>query len=137
MARLQIRERGIGTVGSAGRGYIKGKLIEFLWFLKKQGNAFLHKNCRIPDLIRSHFTHSATGKQIMEYHRTKDILHVKQLLGHRCLESTLLYTQLVSFEGDDYHVKTAKTVDDACELAKCGFEYFTAIDGIQIFRKRK
>jgi hypothetical protein len=67
----------------------------------------------------------------------QDILHVKQLLGHRCLESTLLYTQLVSFEGDDYHVKTAKTVDDACELAKCGFEHFTTIDGIQIFRKRK
>jgi hypothetical protein len=33
--------------------------------------------------------------------------------------------------------KTAKTIEEACELAKVGFDYFTAIDGVQIFRKRK
>lgn len=45
----------------------------------------------------------------MEYYRTKDILHVKEKLGHRRIESTLVYTRLVSFEGDEYHVKTLKT----------------------------
>jgi hypothetical protein len=54
----------------------------------------------------------------MEYHKTKDILHVKQLLGHRCLDSTLVYTQRVAFEGDEYHVSTAKNLEEACELAK-------------------
>lgn len=53
----------------------------------------------------------------MEHHRTKDILHVKQLLGHRNIDSTLVHTQLVSFEEDEYHVKAARTVDEACELA--------------------
>jgi hypothetical protein len=33
--------------------------------------------------------------------------------------------------------KTAKTLEEACELAKTGFDYFTTIDGIQVFRKRK
>jgi hypothetical protein len=44
---------------------------------------------------------------------------------------------LVSFEGDEYHVKVAKTVNEACELAKAGFDYFTTMDDAQIFRKRK
>ncbi|MDH5448249.1 MAG: hypothetical protein OEY24_02430 [Candidatus Bathyarchaeota archaeon] len=45
----------------------------------------------------------------MEYHKTKDALHIKQLLGHKNINNTLIYTQLISFESDDYHVKTAKT----------------------------
>ena len=73
----------------------------------------------------------------MEYHKTKDILHVKQLLGHRNINSTLVYTHLVSFESKDFHVRTAKTLKEACELAEAGFEYFTKIDGVQVFRKRK
>ncbi len=73
----------------------------------------------------------------MEYHKTKDILHVKQLLGHRNINSTLVCTQLVNFECDDFHVKTAKTLEEACELAKAGFEYFTEIKDVQVFRKRK
>jgi len=28
-------------------------------------------------------------------------------------------------------------IEEACELAKTGFNYFTAMDGVQIFRKRK
>lgn len=76
-------------------------------------------------------------KATMEYHRTKDILHVKQLLGHKNINNTLIYTQLITFESDEYHVKTAKTLQEACELAEVGFEYFTTIQGIQVFRKRK
>ena len=49
----------------------------------------------------------------------------------------MIYTQLVNFESDDYHVKTAKTLKEACELAKAGFTYFTKIEGVQIFRKTK
>ena len=37
---------------------------------------------------------------------------------------------------DEYHVKTAKTVEEGCELAKVGFAYLTTIDDVQIFRKR-
>lgn len=73
----------------------------------------------------------------MEYHKTKDILHVKQLLGHRSINSTMIYTHLINWERDDYHVRVAKTLDDACKLAEAGFEYFTEIDNSQIFRKRK
>jgi integrase len=36
-------------------------------------------------------------KATMEYHRTKDILHVKQLLDHKRIKDTLVYTHLVDF----------------------------------------
>ncbi|MCJ7722305.1 hypothetical protein MUO98_07890 [Candidatus Bathyarchaeota archaeon] len=59
------------------------------------------------------------------------------MLGHRRISSTLIYTHLINLETTDYHVKTAKTLKEACDLAKVGFSYFTAIEGIQIFRKPK
>lgn len=73
----------------------------------------------------------------MEYYKTKDILHVMKLLGHRNLNNTLLYTQLVDFESSEFHVATAKTVEEACRLIEVGFEYVCDMDGVKIFRKRK
>jgi len=73
----------------------------------------------------------------MEYHKTKDLLHVQQRLGHRSVLSTMIYTQLVNFESVEYHVKTAKNVKEDEELLKAGFEYVTERDGIKLYRKRK
>ena len=73
----------------------------------------------------------------MEYHKTKDILHVQQKLGHRDIKSTLIYTHLVNFEGDEYHTATSKSLEKDEELLKAGFEYVTERNGIKIFRKRK
>jgi len=84
-----------------------------------------------------HFHTFRHWKATMEYHKTKDILHIKQMLGHRNINNTLIYTQLVTFESDEYHVKTAETLKEACELAEAGFEYFTTIDNVQVYRKRK
>lgn len=50
----------------------------------------------------------------MEYHKTKDLLHVMKLLGCKNIETTLIYTQLVNFEHEnEYHSATAKTVEEA------------------------
>ena len=49
----------------------------------------------------------------MEYAKTKDILHVMKLLGHKNVKNTLVYTQLISFEADQYISKVAKTVEEA------------------------
>lgn len=59
------------------------------------------------------------------------------MLGHKRIEATMIYTQLVCFESDDFHVKVAKTLKEACELVEAGFEYVTDVDGNKIFRKRK
>ena len=34
----------------------------------------------------------------MEYHKTKDILHVQRLLGHRNIQNTLIYIDLEDAE---------------------------------------
>lgn len=74
----------------------------------------------------------------MLYHQTKDILYVMKFLGHKNIRNTPVYTKLIEFGAENqYHVKVAKTLDEACELAEAGFEYFTEIDGAQVFRKRK
>jgi hypothetical protein len=73
----------------------------------------------------------------MEYHRTKDILHVKERLGHRNINSTLVYTHLINFESNEYHIRVAKTLEEDKGLLEAEFEYVTERDGIKIYRKRK
>ena len=58
-------------------------------------------------------------------------------LGHRSITSTLIYTHLVNFEGDEYHTATSKSINEDEELLKAGFEYVTERDEIKIYRKRK
>lgn len=76
-------------------------------------------------------------KATMEYHRTKDLLHVQKILGHKSILSTMVYTHLVNFNGDDFHSATAKTVEEAQKLVESGFEYVTSFDDVRLFRKRK
>ena len=63
------------------------------------------------------------------------------MLRHRDIKSTMLYINLehTLFQSinDESHVKTAKTVEEACKLVEVGFEYVTIVDVVQIFRKRK
>ncbi len=74
----------------------------------------------------------------MEYHRTKDILHVMRLLGHKSIANTLIYTQLVEFEDDDkYCTAVADNVEQARPLLETGFEFVCSHNGQMLFRKRK
>ncbi len=73
----------------------------------------------------------------MEYHRTKDILYVVKLLGHKNIKNTLIYTQLIDFGDDEYVCKTARTIEEAKQLIETGFEYICEMDGVKLFRKRK
>jgi integrase/recombinase XerD len=71
------------------------------------------------------------------YHQTKDILLVQERLGHRSILNTMVYTQLVDWESDDYATATATTVDEAKRLAEAGWGKWDIIDGVHIYRKRK
>lgn len=67
----------------------------------------------------------------------KDILHVMQILRHRNIHNILVYTQLVDVKDDEFVSRVTKTIKEACQLIEACFEYFTKIDGVQVFRKRK
>lgn len=76
-------------------------------------------------------------KGSMEYRRTKDIVYVMRLLGHKNIKNTLRYVHEVDLGEDEYVCKVAKTVKEATELIEAGFEYVTEIDGARLFRKPK
>jgi len=91
-----------------------------------------------PDLTRITFKTFRHYKGTMEYHKTKDILHVKMVLGHKNIKNTLVYTQLIDFREDEYITKVARNSEEACQLIESGFEYvLTAPDELMIFKKRK
>jgi len=71
------------------------------------------------------------------YNQTRNLLLVKELLGHKKIETTLIYTQLTNNENDEYVSAIAKTVEEARKLIEEGFEFVTEMDGVKIFRKRK
>lgn len=73
----------------------------------------------------------------MEYHRTKDILYVKKLLGHKRIENTMKYIGLVHFKDDEFEVTTATTVEEAKQVLSAGFDYVTEKKGIMLFRRPK
>jgi integrase len=72
------------------------------------------------------------------YDQTKDILLVKQRLGHKKLETTMFYTTLLTFEeNEEYTCKAATNLKEATELIEHGFQYVTEMDGAKLFKKRK
>ena len=93
-----------------------------------------------PRLQRISFKTLRTWKGTMEYHRTKDILYVMSVLGHKNIKNTLLYVQLEKalFQGEhEYISKVAKNEKEICKLVEEGFEYVTDFESAKIFKKRK
>jgi integrase len=103
---------------------------------RRQRQGIAHKLGN-PRILQIHFHTLRHWKATMEYAKTKDILHVMQLLGHKSINNTLKYTQLINFESDDFVCKVAKTLKEASQLIEAGFEYVTEMEGFKLFRKRK
>ena len=75
-----------------------------------------------------------------EYLKTRDLLHVKYLLGHKNIETTMIYVHLAQGlmnSSEDYACKAAKSIEEATTLIEAGFDYVTEMDGVKLFRKRK
>ena len=60
-----------------------------------------------------------------------------KILGHKNIKNTLLYTQLIDTEEDDYVCKMAKTTKEISQLIEDGFEYVCDQQDLKFFRKRK
>ena len=113
----------------------ESKWMSVLW--RKHRNAVAKKlqepnlrNIRLYDLRHYYAT--------MLYAKTRDILLVKQQMGHKKLETTLLYTRLLAFNTEEeYTCKTATNAKEATILIENGFEYIQEIDGLRLYRKRK
>jgi len=138
---------------------ISNKTVEMLKNLPKKGNRiFTHANnmraCfylqrrraarklgnpRLQQITFHTFRH---WKGTMLYHQTKDIYYVKEMLGHKNLQSTQVYIHIEralfrNIEPEEYHVKVAKKKEEIVGLLEQGFEFITQKDGLAYFRKRK
>jgi integrase len=97
-----------------------------------------------PRILEISFTTFRHWKGTMEFHKTKDLLHVQRLLGHKKIDNTLIY---IDYEkavygdtnAEEFTSRVAANTQEACSLIEAGFEYVTGEynDGGKIFRKRK
>jgi len=96
------------------------------------------KNPRLKNITFHTLRH---WKGTMEYHKTKDPWHVKNVLGHKNLKSTQIYINiehaLFQTENDEFHVKIAEAPEEIKALLEVGFEYVCEKSGLMFFRKRK
>jgi integrase len=80
-------------------------------------------------------------KATVLYHETRDIVLVKEFLGHRTLDVTLLYIQIEKalFKNDpeNFTVKATKEQEEIQALLEVGFEYVCQKGELMFFRKRK
>jgi integrase len=94
-----------------------------------------------PRLQQISFHNLRHWKATMLYHQTKDILYVKEYLGHNKIETTLLYIQLAEtiFKklNEEFTVKVASVKEEIKALLEVGFEYICEKDELYYFRKRK
>lgn len=114
----------------------KNNSIQATFTRQRQRIAVTLQNPRIKQIHFHTFRH---WKATIEYHKTRNILYVKYLLGHKQLESTEIYTHLIDWKNDEYHVATAKTLDEEKALLESGFELvrYSNEDKLAIYRKRK
>ena len=71
------------------------------------------------------------------YKKTKDIMYVKEALGHKTLHHVIKYIHVSEAVEEEYICKVAKTPEEVKELIEAGFEYVCEKDGVMFFRKLK
>jgi integrase len=138
---LRMSDRLLAMINSLTKDQaevFKGSIKHFRRTFRSQRKriAYKLKNERIAEITFHTFRH---WKATMEYAKTKNILHVMQMLGHKNIQNTLVYTHLINLENDEFHTDVADSVEKACKLIEAGFEYVTGEynNGGKIFRKRK
>lgn len=90
-----------------------------------------------PRLKRIHLHSFRHWKATMEFAKTKDILWVMHILGHKSIKNTQIYIHLADFSSEEYHSAVATTIDEARKLIESGFHFVCAMDGAKLFSKRK
>ena len=90
-----------------------------------------------PDLDRIQLKTFRHYKGTMEYHKTKDILHVMRTLGHKNIKNTLVYTHLIDFKAEEYTTKLTTDAEEASKLIEAGFEYVLTTPNLQMISKNR
>ena len=92
--------------------------------------------------LKIHFHTFRHCKALREYHRVKDTLHIKTLLGHKSLLTTQRYIELYSqiygnSEPDQFITKIASTKEERITLMNDGWNFIKNDQDDWYFRKPK
>jgi integrase len=94
-----------------------------------------------PRLLKVTFHTFRHWKGTVEYHITKDIMHVKAVLGHKTITATLIYINLEESmyvgEKDCFVCKVAHNEAEEIALVEVGFEHVADRGELHFYRKRK
>lgn len=138
IATLQVLPKKNEYVFSTPKGHGSQRDYSRMLALSRKYAARKLQNLR---LLQIHFHTLRHWKATMEYHKTKGILHVKEILDYKNINNTLIYINLeraiFKTSNDEFTVRAVKSVDEACKLVEVGFEYVTEVKGKKIFRKHK
>jgi integrase len=96
-------------------------------------------NPRIKQISFKIFRHY---KGTMEYHKTKDILHVKYILGHKDIKSTMVYINLeqalFTMDTDEWTTIVIHSIEEETKVINANFQLVRAInETTAIYKKRK
>jgi hypothetical protein len=68
-----------------------------------------------PRILKITFRTLRHWKDTIEYHKTKDILHVKRIFGQKSVQNTMIYINLEAaffqIRSDEFTVKVTQTLD--------------------------
>ena len=113
------------------------KTIQNMWRIYRK-RAFL--KFRDPELLKIRLYDLRHWFGTMAYVNSRDIFHVKYLMGHKNIQSTLHYMHIAKGMinySDDYTVRVAMTIQEFTQLLESGFEYVSDFEGKKVLRKRK
>jgi site-specific recombinase XerD len=117
--------------------FAKANLNGHRWSCEKQRKRLAEKlqNPRLNQVKFHTFRHWYATR---EYAKTNVLLHVQERLGHRNINSTMVYTHLIKTEGDQYYSAIAKIAEEAQRLIEDGFSFVcTTPENVMLFRKPK
>lgn len=105
----------------------------------RNNTANILQNPRIKRISFHTFRH---WKGTMEYHATKDIMHVRYVLGHKAIKTTLIYINIEQAlylnDTDQWLCKVAHNEQQAIQLIEANFQYVNNLgDNTALYRKRK
>jgi len=90
-----------------------------------------------PRILQIHFHTFRHWKATTLFHKTSNVLIVMKLLGHKNLNNTQRYIQLLPDLNDDYVSAEAHNIQEARKLIDDGYEYVQTIGDTHLYRKRK
>jgi len=102
----------------------------------------LAKKVNNPRLNKIHLHTFRHWKGTTEYYKTRDIYHVRNVLGHQNINNTLLYitleNALYKTSNDEWTSTITHNIDEETQAINTGFELVRAInETTAIYRKRK